>query len=117
LKINLISRYNVQSIFLFYTTLTTVFRLWPSANVRRNDTTHFRRRKWKRLYIQKRTPVAHRYASSRRDYSYRGRGKRNWKERKRGEARVEVVNVEEESSRICLLVAERKIARFSGAAP
>lgn len=82
----------------------------------------FRRRGWKRPYIQKRTPVAHHYASSRRDYSYRSRGEGNSKgekgaggdERECGE---EMVNVEEESSRICLLVAKRKIARFSGAAP
>lgn len=84
--------------------------------------TRFRRREWKRSYIQKRTPVAHRYASSRRDYSYRSRGEKKLVrkgERKGGgeEAREEMVNVEEESSRICLLVAERKIARFSGAVP
>lgn len=81
----------------------------------------FRRRGWKRPYIQKRTPVAHHYASSRRDYSYRSRGEGNSKGKKGGEgderAREEMVNVEEESSRICLLVARRKIARFSGAAP
>ncbi|TGZ49761.1 hypothetical protein DBV15_01245, partial [Temnothorax longispinosus] len=75
----------------------------------------------------KRTPVAHHYASSRRDYSsYRAVGgketeKKKGKERvvKGGseQAREDVVNVEEESSRICLSVAKRKIARFSGATP
>lgn len=59
---------------------TVVFRPWPPANVRVfvvGDGNS---------YIQKRTPVAHRYASSRQDYSYRSRGgKETGKERGRGE--------------------------------
>lgn len=73
------------------------------------------------LYIRENTPVANRYASSRRDYSYRRRWLALERKMEQKEGEGEEVREAKKPKRIvaniCLSVGRRKTARASGATP